>query len=528
MSRTTNTDIPLAEEPERDYGRKPYYTGPGIDELPFKQALKSGSPDGGAYGAMMSRTNYKYSKQEHLQHSQFKKPYMPEEFLEMEGFNDYLELLQFDDWDITWELEVPPGGTGGTTEGLGSCFVVCQIKRMRYEWSDDCSTLTAFFFGEYTGDALEDPLRRGRRTGPSSDNVYIESTSHQVARSGPMWLGPFLYPQTFTFVVGSGEDVSAIFMQDTQAQCPDLNYGSCKKKLVAENDCSACVPGMYWDWENSAMQGSEGDEIDVFVVGGDGNNYEWSIDQTDGCGFSLGSTTTTVPENTILLSAVQCEGTAEITVTSCGGVESATGSVRSVSGGSWSTVSQNHFTGSITIPSSSGQLGANLDGDGYFVCTDSISVSFVNGVLTGSSPSNVNTSDFMDATHLVPDGGFPIIEQRGGFLYHHRGQFDDDFPYEFENIYGSCGPACGGSCYWGMYTQEAIDAINRTIEPFKLQGHTFEWSLFLPNRTACCYDGDNGCDPGDTYYCKEVTQNYSWHTYLGTWVITQKWKSSCV
>jgi hypothetical protein len=317
MSRLTNTDIPPEEEPEKDLGRKPYYEEPRVEGLPFKQALKSGSPDGGSYGAMMSRTNYIYSKQAQLQHSQFKKPYMDEEFPEMEGYGDYLELIEYDDWDITIDFEMQPGEDGGTNPIGGTCFVVCHSGRARVDWSDDCSDLKVYFHGY-----AHEP----------GDRVDLIESSHGASKDeGGEWFGAFFYPQVFTFSsVPEGETVEATFFQAIHEVCPAFGPGYCKKVISETQDC--CT--LEYDTTNSEFQFARGDSGTIYVIGGDGD-YEWSLDGAC-AGWSLDDATTAIPQNTLNCNATTGTGAVTITVTSCG--QTAVGYAYCTNSGTWTLI----------------------------------------------------------------------------------------------------------------------------------------------------------------------------------------------
>jgi hypothetical protein len=314
MTKETNTKVPPEENPERDYGRKPYYEEPRIEGLPFRQAVRSGSPDGGSYGAMMSRKNYRYSKQFNLEHSQFKKPYMDEEFPEMEGFNDYLQLIPYDDWEITFEVETPPGE--GSVPGY--CFAVCQILTGGTEWNEDCSELKAYFPTEASD---------------TGGLVYPVSSSHPVAKqTSGEFFGSSYYPQVFVFTVEDSGPVIATFFQATYEVCPGLREGSCRIDINESADC--CT--VEWDLDNSDETVLRSGSATLIVIGGDGADYSWSLDQTNGSGFSLSSASTTTPTNT-LNAAVDACGSCTITVTSCD--DSTDGYVRcsSVGAGVWAS-----------------------------------------------------------------------------------------------------------------------------------------------------------------------------------------------
>jgi len=343
----TNVNTPLDEKEEKDYGRKPYYLGPSIDELPFKQAVKSGSPDGGSYAAMMSRVNYKYSKQFQLEHSQFKKPYMPEEFTEMEGLNDYLELIEYDGWELTWEEEMWPGETGGTTPGPGSCFVVCQISRGGVEeWSDDCTSLEVFFLGKETD---------------TGDRVEVLSSTHNFSNGegGRPHTGHY-YPQSFIFTgIEAGESVVALFEQFVQERCPGAKR--CLEQFTFVNQCEC---GIGWDPasdEEIIQNGSA--SIAILDVAGHGGPYNWSV---AGSGYTLDNAATAGLTNTLNADGASC-GTATVTVTT-GDCVAAVGYIRNTTG-QWvlileDSAAQGYITGdydSFTTPfvRSGEMLGSN-------------------------------------------------------------------------------------------------------------------------------------------------------------------------
>jgi hypothetical protein len=309
---------------------------------------------------MMSRQRYLYSPQAaQLRHSEFKKPYMSDEgFRSMEDNMDEVELLQFQPWEISIDVETPPGEVGLSNVTGGMCWVLCSITINRVTWDEDndCDSVTVCFQGSYGADsseAREDgseiPLAEQNvwYAGPSSSdsgfasrNVYVVDTNHKGAIErveGGLFFG-VATPQCFKFSgVESGLTIKAKFKQDIQAWC-DQSPVPCEWDAILENPCEPCQ--VEWDWDNSDETISAGTgepcvdgEATIVVTGGDGA-YSWSLASpgVGGSGFSLANATTSVPVNTILADCSAC-GSAIVTVTSCG--TETTGEVRCPDNGKW-------------------------------------------------------------------------------------------------------------------------------------------------------------------------------------------------
>jgi hypothetical protein len=356
-SKKTNTTTPLEEVAAKDKGRKPYYVGKESGDLTHTEALHGGG-EGGTYPTMMARANYSYSKQAQLQHSAFKKPYAGDEFPEMEGFGDDLQLMGFEPWDITLDGDTAPGEVGGTTGGSGGdCMVVCNENFYLTEWSDDCTEFTIRFKGDFEAEPGEDPEtvpltysdnnREGihRGTGnnwyPVSVNIggggaagvmrrSTESFSNYAGRWDQAYIVEGIDPAIIQAAIG-------LFQQDLQAWCSSV-MARCEITINEPHDCDVCA--LEWDLASSddtvtqLQSPPDGEhEADIYVVGGE-DTYSWSISLANGSGLTLADATTAVPNNTVIADASAC-GSAVITVTSCG--SSTEGSVRVTDAGVWCT-----------------------------------------------------------------------------------------------------------------------------------------------------------------------------------------------
>lgn len=351
MTRNTNTEIPPEERPEVDKGRKPYYEGKSYEDLDHREFLHGGD-GGGSYQAMMRRQPYLYSKQAQLQHSQFKRTYAGDEFIEMEGFADLtqLDLLEFVPWQVTFDFEIPPGEVDfeGERPGSGSCMVACDLYLSDFNWNDDCTELEVYFKGSFaldTGETLENvpiaPTTIHRGTGK---NVYVFQSNHAfIRREEADSFGGELFGQKLVFYnIPAGKDIFAIFYQDIQARCPGAGISRCMVQQTFVADC--CT--IEWDYDNSDHTVARNGTADVFVIGGE-DTYSWTLTQPNGSGFSLGSATTTVPQNTVDADATAC-GSCHITVTSCG--DSTEGTLRCPDDGAWVFIEQATAPGEVPWP----------------------------------------------------------------------------------------------------------------------------------------------------------------------------------
>jgi len=365
------TNIPGQEEiVNGDYGRKPYMVGKDDGDLDYLEYLR-GADGGGTYRALMGRntqTLMDRSIGQYLQHSEFKKPYRGDEFVEMEHFIDlttyepiippstgfyYPEVPSPQDpyvivggygdpnpgeggefgggsgggagssppgWSST------PAGSGGDSGESGSCIDYCTIENnyLGYSWNSRCTQVDFFF---QLGSAQSD----------ESTAVYVQESNVPIGSS----LDSSFVNRgrrsdiVFTANVDGGKTVRVVFRQPLWSICPfitspDQEYDPCILEVSA-----SCDPICDLSWDpnsDTTVTQSGGAAVAIIDTTGSGPYYWYAA----GFGFSMAAEQTSGLTNTLIASATAC-GSATITVIALGGsCPNASGYVRCVSSGSWS------------------------------------------------------------------------------------------------------------------------------------------------------------------------------------------------
>jgi len=288
----------------QDYGRRPEMKG-GKDAPDFKGHLHGGGKSGtyreligrGAESTVLQRAVASWKK-----HSEFKKPYLSDEFPEMEHY--YAKPVNFPG------SEYSPYDADGVPS---QCWDVCKKNHSGVYFDDDCYVYVWM-----------DRLLTLR------DNEVIIDSSYTVAMvqiddvsiAGTM-------RKVFKSVSDVGANINVIWtvFQPLFEACPgvdEIHARSCRKTY----DKTATCATVEWDYTTSAETIVQNQDPPVIIAVIYGTPpYSWSV---SGTGFSLGSTTTSGVTNTLDADGSAC-GTAVITVTDASG-DTAVGGVRCTTG----------------------------------------------------------------------------------------------------------------------------------------------------------------------------------------------------
>lgn len=325
MSKKTNI-ARKENQPVGDYARKPYMVGKDNEDLSLNAFLR-GADGGDTYRALMGRESYSVMERAiamYLEHSQFKKPYMGDEFPEMEHFAGAMLGHQW--YPSEWDIAYPMDGV------LPQCFRVCDVAVRGFHvtgadghrcegviyvtWNssqDDpiyIKTISYLDGSAVPSNVLTDKKFDQEDTEASKEGLtLLESVSHSAIRQGFVF---HVTPESVT------KKILIVFEQPDPALGTDCGGGGwdCTYTLeiepciVGEGEC-----GILYDIIRSDQTVSDSTPANVYIIDnqGEGTNgpYSWSV---AGVGFSLEDSVTSGVGNILYASGSSC-GMAEITVT---------------------------------------------------------------------------------------------------------------------------------------------------------------------------------------------------------------------
>lgn len=325
MSKKTNI-ARIENQPVGDYARKPYMVGKDNEDLSLNAYLR-GADGGDTYRALMGRESYSVMERAiamYLEHSQFKKPYMGDEFPEMEHFAGAMLGHQW--YPSEWDVAYPMDGV------LPQCLRVCDVavrgfhvtgkdghrcERVIYvTWNasqDDPIYIKSISYVDES--VVPESVLKGEEFNeediPASKEglTLIDSVSHSNTRQGFVF---YVTPESVT------KTILIVFEQPDPFLGTDCGAGGwdCTYTLeiepctLGEGEC-----GIAYDIIRSDETVSDSTPANVYIFDnqGEGTNgpYNWSV---TGTGFTLEESITSGVGNILNASGSAC-GTAEITVT---------------------------------------------------------------------------------------------------------------------------------------------------------------------------------------------------------------------
>ena len=333
MTKKTNVQL-LENQPIGDYSRKPYMVGKEVGDLSLNSYLR-GADGGSTYRALMGRESYSYMERavaEYLEHSQFKKPYMGDEFPEMEFFGNPMQFMNYNEWD---RLFRPGDGVE-----IPQCFSVCDIKARGFalkKQSETCPNWTEVTWDKAgkvgVGNPVEDIyyVWQYKRILTGSGYQYIETDwlVEPVEYESDVWIRAsgrqgFKIHAPASTLSSKEESYVILFAQPDPWNGTDCEHHDTwdpdPSAIGKETGCSHmvvinwCEPEcqLVWTGDDTILQGINpvtfGTATASIAETEDPGPFNWSIDISGGIGegLSLEFAQTAGLENTVRATDVAC------------------------------------------------------------------------------------------------------------------------------------------------------------------------------------------------------------------------------
>lgn len=279
-----------------DYGRRPEMEG-GKNTPDAKGWLKGGGVPGSFRELVSRESEASLSRRKLLQHSEFKKPYLTDDFEEMEHFAS----PQVGDPSIGTDLT--PDEYPADLKEESTCWDVCH-KGIASGWVEQDTATTCFIYvSHYAAWGVEIVGNKVIIDGGSSVDVEFEYISGTQK----------VYKSLISHTINSSITWT-VFQKQFEA-CPNVSEevaNSCKKVHTRAANCSGdpnCPIGFDWNDALSAETIGQSDTASVYVSGGAGP-YFWSVSGTD---VWLTNAETAGVSNTLNTGANAC-GSMKVTV----------------------------------------------------------------------------------------------------------------------------------------------------------------------------------------------------------------------